>query len=149
VQPSADDVETLRLLADPSFDPKRTVVLEGDFRSQPPQAAQVTGKVRIVEFGPENVHLEAEVTQPALLVLADAFYPGWSASVDGTPVPILRANLMFRAVALAPGRHNVSFTYKPSTWRWGVAISSAMLALLVLGVLAAGVPVRRFGTPRV
>jgi hypothetical protein len=149
VQPSADDVETLRLLADPSFDPKRTVVLEGDFRSQPPQAAQVTEKVRIVEFGPENVHLEAEVTQPALLVLADAFYPGWSASVDGTPVPILRANLMFRAVALAPGRHNVSFTYKPSTWRWGVAISSAMLALLVLGVLAAGVPVRRFGTPRV
>jgi hypothetical protein len=149
LQPVADDDTALRLLTDPSFDPRQTAAVEGDFAAQPPGPAGDREGVQVAEFSPERVQLKAQVSQPALLVLADAFYPGWRASVDGAPVPIMQANLMFRAVALAPGSHDVSFSYEPSSWRWGVAVSMAMLLLLAGGILATCLPVRRFTPHRV
>lgn len=47
------------------------------------------------------------------LVLSDRFVPGWRASLDGAPVPILRADLAFRAVEVPAGRHLVEMTYRP------------------------------------
>ena len=90
----------------------------------------------VVAYEAERIVLRAEVAAPALLVLADAFYPGWQAVVDGSPAPILRTNLMFRGVTLEPGVHEVVFTYAPVRWRQGVTISLVALALLI-GVLAA------------
>jgi hypothetical protein len=43
---------------------------------------------------------------------------------------------MFRGVALEPGNHEVIFTYAPASWRWGVCISLAALALLIGALLA-------------
>ena len=69
--------------------------------------------------------LHADVKRPAFLVLADAAFPGWEATVDGVPAPVLQANLMFRAVALEPGAHEIVFAYRPTSWRWGLIISVA------------------------
>ena len=146
VQPAADDDAALRMLADPSFDPRQTVVIEGELTPQPPGAQQDGEVVKITEFGPERVRLDAEVTRPAVLVLADAFYPGWQATVDGAPAPILRGNLMFRAVALTPGSHQVSFSYEPTAWRWGMVVSLAGLVLLAGAFLATFLPARQKGS---
>jgi uncharacterized membrane protein YfhO len=67
-------------------------------------------------------------------VLADTFYPGWQATLDGKPVEILRADHAFRAVAFPPGEHRVTFRYVPLSFRAGATISFLTLAA-VIGVL--------------
>jgi uncharacterized membrane protein YfhO len=78
-----------------------------------------------------------------MLVLADSFYPGWRATVDGVAAPILRANLTFRAVALEPGVHEVVFTYYPAGWRWGVGVSLGAIVAMVAVLLTTRVAPRR------
>ena len=71
------------------------------------------------------------------LILADAYYPGWTASVDGHAVPIERYAGYLRAVSLPPGARVVVFEYQP---RWLVPAAlvngAALLLTLTLGLLA-------------
>src|SRR5205814_7944695 len=86
--------------------------------------------------------------QPGYLVLADTYYPGWVARVDGVEQPILRADYLFRAVAVRPGQQVVEFRYEPTSFRIGAATSGLTLLVLVALVAATLVdparwPVRR------
>ena len=60
---------------------------------------------------------------PGVVVLTDAHFPGWSATVDGQPAPLHRANLNFRAVAVPAGEHTIEMRYAPAPLRrgWGLA----------------------------
>ncbi|MCX6032942.1 MAG: YfhO family protein [Chloroflexi bacterium] len=136
VQPVADDATALATLADPAFDPRTAAVVAGDVTPRPAGAVAPGEGVTIVAWDAERIALRAEAAAPAVLVLADAFYPGWQATVDAAPATLLRTNFMFRGVALEPGNHEVVFTYAPASWRWGVCISLATLALLIGALLA-------------
>jgi hypothetical protein len=70
------------------------------------------------------------------LVLADAYYPGWSAAVDGRSTPISEYDGMLRAVNLPSGSREVIFEYQPLSVRLGVAIS--LIALVMAGLLIWG-----------
>jgi uncharacterized membrane protein YfhO len=70
-------------------------------------------------------------------VLADTWYPGWQATVDGVPTEILRANHAFRAVRLEAGEHTVEMAYRPPVVLVGGAVSLTALILLVAGLLLA------------
>ncbi|HZN95995.1 MAG TPA: YfhO family protein [Myxococcales bacterium] len=77
--------------------------------------------------------LELEATAcggGGLLVVGDAFDPGWRVKVDGRPAEVHRANLALRAVPLGPGRHHVRMTYLPWTLWLGLAISALALVAL-------------------
>lgn len=137
VMPAADDAAALALLGDPAFDPRASAVVAGDAAASPAGAAAPGEAVSVVAYDPERVVLRADVARPAVLVLADAFYPGWEATVDGAPAPILRTNLMFRGLALAPGSHEVVFTYRPAGWQRGAWISLGTLLLLCIAVAMA------------
>jgi hypothetical protein len=134
----AEGRDALRLLVDPAFDPHREVVLAGDV-SPAPAAPGVTGQVRVVRHAPDEVQIEAELNGPGYVVLLDGYDPGWNATIDGRPTRVLRANTAFRAVAVAPGRHAITFRYRPSAVVRGMALS--LLAVLLGAVVA--VRVRR------
>jgi hypothetical protein len=87
----------------------------------------------ILREEPTALVIDVNSTGDGLLLLADAAYPGWRASVDGAPVELLRADHQFRAVHVPDGRHVVRFAYEPEAVRLGAAISGAAL------VAAAGV----------
>jgi hypothetical protein len=104
-----------RLLADgvwPDADLHSTVLLE-----RPPAAGAATprrpGSVRIASYRNTEVTLEADSPDGGFLVVNDLWHPWWFAEVDGKPAEILRANVLFRAVAVAPGRHTVRFRFRP------------------------------------
>ncbi|MEZ4636939.1 MAG: YfhO family protein [Caldilineaceae bacterium] len=78
----------------------------------------------------------------AFLVLSDAYYPGWRATIDGADTPIHPTNVLFRGVAVPAGEHEIVFTFDPPTWRNGVVISGAGLVLWI-GIIIAAVLVRR------
>ncbi len=122
----------LQALADPSFDPREASYVEVapgesvglDFDAEIP-ADRSTERVEIVVDGLHEVTIEAELSAPGLVVLGDSFYPGWRATVDGEPAPILATNHIFRGVVVPAGRHEIRFDYAPASVYWGAAISFA------------------------
>lgn len=91
---------------------------------------------RVSEDRPEGVAAELTTDAAGLLVLADLFYPGWTAEVDGRPSEVLRADGVFRAVAVPAGSHKIAFRYRPLSFRIGAGLSA--VGLLVLAALALG-----------
>ena len=140
LRPVQDDAAALRELADPGFDPRAAVVIPGEAPARPPAGAAPDESLTIAAYEPERVVIRADVKRPAFLVLADAAFPGWEATLDGAPTPVLQANLMFRAVALEPGAHEIVFAYRPTSWRWGLIISGATLSVLTLVLLSTLLP---------
>ncbi|MBZ0275461.1 MAG: YfhO family protein, partial [Anaerolineae bacterium] len=68
------------------------------------------------------------------LVLTDAYYPGWTATVNGQPAQVEKADGMFRAVAVPAGVSTVVFEYHPGWWP-GILIAGGAAWLLVLVAL--------------
>jgi hypothetical protein len=87
--------------------------LPGDASVDLSSREETAGAVTIETMTPDNVELVTTATADSLLVLHDLYYPGWVAEVDGKPVPILRAALLFRAVAVPTGSHRVTFRFQP------------------------------------
>ena len=91
--------------------------------------------VRVAHYAPEQVEIDVTAGTPGFLILSDAWYPGWEASVDGELVPIHRADILFRAVALDAGRHKVVFSFRPASLTIGAGVSLAGLLGLLIGVV--------------
>jgi hypothetical protein len=85
--------------------------------------------------GDTRVALKVDAKQPGYLILADTYYPGWKAKVDGKETKIHPANVWFRAVAVPAGTHNVEFVYRPKTVIFGALISALAGLLIVLGLV--------------
>jgi uncharacterized membrane protein YfhO len=73
----------------------------------------------------------AKLDSPGYLVLTDAAYPGWRAEVDGEPTAICRANLLFRAVPLEAGRHEVVLTFRSRAQQWGIVVTAVVAGVWV------------------
>ncbi|NLO04393.1 MAG: YfhO family protein [candidate division WS1 bacterium] len=128
------------------FDPYRDVLL--DRALELPAGDFVPDEVEVVEDLGERLTLHATCPEPAVLVLADAWYPGWSVTVDGEPAELMRANFAFRAVALAAGQHEVVFSYRPATWVMAVPMFAVgMLVVLALLLWPKRTPPREGLTP--
>ena len=134
-----DDDSALARLHDPVFQPVCHVLLADEpsarqleeaqsvwvqFNCIPADAAEIT------KYESERVEVTATTNQSGYLVLADSLYPGWRAFVDGQPAPILRVDVLFRAVLIEPGTRRIVFEYHPGAFQWGVLISSVSLALV-------------------
>jgi hypothetical protein len=116
------DSAAFLLLAAENFDPTQTIILhEPSAISPQPLAVRRPSSAVINHYLPELVNITA--TGPGYLFLSDAFYPGWVATIDGAPAEILRANIMFRAVALPEGEHTIEFRYAPQSVTLGFWLS--------------------------
>lgn len=87
------------------------------------------GKVEWKQTSPNVMTCSVDAPGEAALVVRDTMYPGWRACVDGHPAPISGALGVFRSVRVAAGKHQVAFTYQPSSVAMG-------LFLLLLGNFA-------------
>ena len=140
LQPAVDPLQRMH---EGPFDPRKVALVEG------PLPAGVTlpsgsgsaadgaapGSVDIEEYGDEWIGLRSRSATPALLLLQDAYFPGWVARVDGERAPLLRANYLFRAVPVSAGEHRVTFSYEPEAVAWGliVTLASGLVILVVAG----------------
>ena len=132
----ASDDEGIAIMQGADFDPSRTVIVTGRGASELPSAARHAS--RIVAYRPEYVSIDVETDSAAYLVLTDAWYPGWVATVDGEPVEIRRADVYFRAVPIGAGTHHVVFKYEPLTVRLGEIVSLGVWAILGAVLIRSG-----------
>jgi hypothetical protein len=96
----------------------------------------------IMRETPEHIAISVNQPYPGFLILADHYYPGWKATIDGIEAPIFRANAFFRAVYLPKGGHLVEFDYLPDSLifgAWGAAIGASIELLLLLGIFGSGI----------
>ncbi|HEX2518788.1 MAG TPA: hypothetical protein VHK04_04550, partial [Castellaniella sp.] len=107
-----------RMLRDgvwPDADLRSTVLLEAAPAALPPRRP---GRVRIASYRNTEVIVEADSPDGGWVVLNDLWHPWWFAQVNGNQAEILRANVLFRAVAVPPGRHAVRFSFRPIAGAW-------------------------------
>jgi len=95
----------------------------------------------------DSLELEAWSTGPALLVVNDAFWPGWEARLDGAPVPIIPVDGLVRGVSWPAGRHVLTMRYAPPEVDRGLAVSGLALLLWAGLAVRAGLRLRRSSAP--
>jgi hypothetical protein len=121
------------------FDPAHQAVVEvSGSRATPlpslPPEQSAPRPVRLVSYGSQRVELEVPAGAPGLLVLTDAYFPGWRATVNGQPAPVMPTDVAFRGVMLSGDATRVVFTYHSpgGNLGWGIP-ALAGLTLLAVG----------------
>lgn len=116
----ADFAELIESGAWPDLDYRHNLLLEETPICRRARAEDgAAGEARIRSYANTRVTIDAEAPAGGgYVVLNDMFHPAWTAEVDGEPAPVLRANVMFRAVAIPQGRHEVRFLFRPLAELW-------------------------------
>jgi len=135
----------LDAVLEPGFDPAAVAVLETDPGSTPVVDGP-DGTATYLEASPEDVRIEAEASVPSILLVRNAWDEGWSATLDGRSVPVLRTDGFLQGIALPPGRHDLRLTYREPAIGAGLALSGiawlgfavALMFVIVRGRLRAG-----------
>jgi hypothetical protein len=137
---TSDTEAELNLMRDPAFDPTKTVVITSNPNNYYWQGGTLVNPqfihsdATITAYTPEHIEIQVDSTDEGNLILTDAYYPGWVATVNGEVKPIHKADVMFRAVQIPAGESTVIFEYKPAWWP-GILILGAVawLAALIAG----------------
>ena len=126
--------DALVALAEGRVDLRRSVLLaeEPAIKPAPGDSAEVV----IEAWTQKEMRMAVELDRPGIVVVSEAYYPDWKATVDGQAVPILRANYAFRALALGAGRHEIVMRYDDSLLRRGASISAGALGVTLATLIA-------------
>ena len=130
VVPDADS--TLARVQSTDFDPRALVLVDREIEWRSAATPAASEAVVWEDLSPDRARLRVGTPRPAVLVLADLHWPGWRVTVDGEERPLLRADYLFRAVAVEPGQHTVEFRYAPVSIRLGAALSLATSVALAV-----------------
>jgi hypothetical protein len=136
----ADDAVALRELMSPDIVEGRRVVLapgSAELAAPRQRPGERTGSCRIIAFSNTRIDADCRADAPAIAVFVEQYEQGWRAHVDGTPVPLLRANVVARGVPIPAGEHRIELSYSAPGLRLGAALS-ALAFLLMFGSLAVG-----------
>jgi len=128
-----DDAQALARIYEPDIVAGASVWLAPDGQARalarPPGRA---GACSLESYGKGRVVAACTAKEPGIAVFVEQFDRGWSASVDGRPAPLLRANLVMRALPLAPGQHRIVLEYHTPGLAAGAVLSVASLLCLAL-----------------
>ncbi len=116
------------------LDPWKEAVIEAD--ASPLSGMDRIAPAKLTTYSPHRVTVRAESSSPAWLILTDACFPGWRATVNAAEAAISPANYAFRAVRLPAGESTVTFTYEPASYRLGLFLGLLSLCAVV-AILAA------------
>jgi hypothetical protein len=134
-----DEEEAYRRLADPEFDLRQSMLLAepppAGFEPSTPAAEEWA---RLERYEPDAVEISVHAAASGAVVLSDTWHPGWKAWVDGHRAPLVRANLVMRAVPVPAGRHKVRMEFELGRFGLGALLSGTALAVLAGGGLWLG-----------
>jgi hypothetical protein len=117
------------------FDVHSTALVEdgGQAFASGPAGRGAQGSARITRFGNEALAVSVDAPVPSLLVLGEAWYPGWRATVNGSEAPVIPVNGWMRGVRVPAGGSEVVLRFSPRSVRAGMAAS--LLGLFLIGFL--------------
>ena len=95
----------------------------------------------VVEYTYDSLNLKISTDAAGFIYWADGYDPSWHAFLNSTEIPVIRANLNFKAVAVPSGQSEIRFVYSPSSF-----LNSLWLFYGTLGVCFIGLCVSRLST---
>jgi len=119
----ADDPAAFDAIEEGAADFRNVVYLPTEAKAMVKAVREPGARVVATDFAPSRQSIDVETPAAAMVVLSQAYYHNWEASVDGAATPLWRANYAFQAVEVPAGKHRILLLYKDKTLRWGGAIS--------------------------
>jgi hypothetical protein len=141
---ATEEMKVKKILQDKQFNPEKVVLLdttpsEEFMKKKGVPIPDMKESVTITAYKNECIQLDVSLPLPKMLVLSEAFCPGWKAYCDGRETKIYRANFAFRAVPLPAGIHTVTFVYDPASVRVGRAITVFTLLTFIFLSISYGI----------
>jgi|GEM_PF-1319424 len=111
-------------------------------------SSAAAGEVTVLQDRAEELALHVNTTGEGFVFLSDQYYPGWEATVNDIPTPIMRANYAFRLIRVPAGASTVRFRYRPKSLWLGMWVSVlALVAVVSYGVAQGGRRRKRLTQP--
>lgn len=134
-----DDI--LAKMSENGFNPRKTVILESEPYPKPVPSGRI-GKARLLKRSTDELVVEAELPDPAILLITDAYSKGWRAKPlpgsDQRKYNLMPADYILRAIPLSAGHHWIKIEYVPSAFTIGkwISIVSSIIYLFAVVVCA-------------
>ena len=85
--------------------------------------------IRLTSYEPNQLVYETSSPQDGIVVFSEVYYPGWTATIDGKPADIARADYILRAMNVPAGKHTIEMRFDPQS------LHITAMALLLVGVI--------------
>jgi hypothetical protein len=98
--------------------------------------ADTTATVVLTSYEPNQLKYDVNSQQGGIVVFSEIYYPGWTATIDGLPATLGRADYVMRALHIDGVNHEVVPCFFPksiSTTETIAYIALAVLLLLIVG----------------
>lgn len=124
-----EDVDALfNRMRSPGYNPKSVALTEVRPQSPVPDASSTElGTAAVTHRSANALTVEVDAVEGCLLVVSEAYYPGWHAYIDGEEAEVLPVYHAFRGVIVPEGKHTVAFRMEPESFYMGLTISAAGL----------------------
>ncbi len=93
------------------------------------QLSPGSGAVTFTRFDTDSFTLSVQTPTRQLLVISEAWFPGWEATVNGEPSDVFPVNGWMRGVVVPPGDNQLVLRYMPTVLVPGAGCSIASLLL--------------------
>ena len=97
-------------------------------------AQDSTSSVKITKYMSDQIEYDVYSKNGGVIVFSEVYYPGWTATVDGQPAQLGRANYLLRALNVAPGQHKVVLTFRPKSVTVTETVAYVAYAILLLAI---------------
>jgi hypothetical protein len=144
----AGDDATVGTILDPRFDPLRVAVIDSAAPVQGQTLAALPAPLgiapKVTRYDPGHIALELSGPAPAgsALVVSENYFPGWRATVNGQPAPVVRTDYTLIGVPLTAGATRVALDFTDAAYRKGKIVTGIAL-LVALAVMGGGALVER------
>ena len=103
-----------------------------------PADGLATDFIRMTSYAPNELHYHYSASAARTAIFSEIYYPdGWTATVDGAPLDLFRADWIFRAANLPAGEHDIVMRFEPKAYSIGAKASRASsLTLFILLALS-------------
>ena len=102
------------------------------------QSNDSTAKVKLVKYEPNNLQYTIDSKKGGVVVFAEIYYPGWTATIDGQPAELGRVNYILRALNVKAGKHTVVLDFHPTSISTTETIAYIAIVILLLAIAGAG-----------
>ena len=97
-------------------------------------AQDSTSSVKITKYLSDQIEYDVYSKNGGVIVFSEMYYPGWTATIDGQPAQLGRADYLLRALNVAPGQHKVVLTFRPKSVTVTETVAYVAYAILLLAI---------------